>query len=272
VSSTKEISAHRQLANTTYARSVQPKTIQPGALPDPGLIFDRIFARHQFTKHPNNVSSILFYWGSLIVHDLFQTDYSDMNNSQMSFYLDLSPLYGDVSAVLRSSFESPGELPPHVCRTHDLEHHPPLPQIRPPNNIHLALSLSTFPCFFPSSAFLVVAVSNQDVQTWEDQKQIRTFKDGELKPDCFAEGRLLAFSPGCGVLLIMFNRYHNYVVEQLAVINENRHFTKPSDNLPPEKAEQAWTLPDGEIVRVSTLHRYYFGIVSLAAKQPPLQV
>lgn len=29
-----------------------------------------------------------------------------------------------------------------------------------------------------------------------------------------------------GVLLIMLNRFHNYVVEQLAVINENGRFHK----------------------------------------------
>lgn len=43
--------------------------------------------------------------------------------------------------------------------------------------------------------------------TQEDQDRIRTFKDGKLKPDCFSEQRLLGFPPGCGVLLIMFNRY-----------------------------------------------------------------
>ncbi len=43
--------------------------------------------------------------------------------------------------------------------------------------------------------------------TQEDQDQIRTFKDGKLKPDCFSEQRLLGFPPGCGVLLIMFNRF-----------------------------------------------------------------
>lgn len=105
------------------------------------------------------------------ITDLFQTDHSDFNNSQTSWYLDLSPLYGD---------------------------------------------------------------------TQDDQDNIRTFKDGKLKPDCFAEHRLLAFPPGCGVILIMFNRFHNYVVEQLAVINENGRFNKPRDGLDPEQAKKAW--------------------------------
>lgn len=36
--------------------------------------------------------------------------------------------------------------------------------------------------------------------------------------------------PGVGVLLIMFNRFHNYVVEQLAAINEGERFTKPDES------------------------------------------
>lgn len=61
---------------------------------------------------------------------------------------------------------------------------------------------------------------------WTEQKHMRTFKDGKIKPDCFSETRLLTFPPGVGALLIMFNRYHNWVVEQLALINEGGRFTK----------------------------------------------
>lgn len=59
---------HVGAANTPYARSVFPGTIQPGALPDPGLIFDSLYARDEFKPSPNNVSSVLFYWASLIIH------------------------------------------------------------------------------------------------------------------------------------------------------------------------------------------------------------
>ncbi|KAI6900680.1 heme peroxidase [Hortaea werneckii] len=62
--------------------------------------------------------------------------------------------------------------------------------------------------------------------TWEEQKRMRTFKDGKIKPDCFSETRLLTFPPGVGALLIMFNRYHNWIVEQLAIINEGGRFTE----------------------------------------------
>lgn len=63
----------------------------------------------------------------------------------------------------------------------------------------------------------------------EEQKRMRTYKDGKIKPDCFSETRLLAFPPGVAALLIMFNRFHNHVVENLAAINENKQFTKPAD-------------------------------------------
>ena len=58
-------------ANTAYARSVPPLTIQPGALPDPGVVFDSIYARETYRPHPNNVSSVLFYWASIIIHGMF---------------------------------------------------------------------------------------------------------------------------------------------------------------------------------------------------------
>src|SRR5947209_12082040 len=56
------------------------------------------------------------------------------------------------------------------------------------------------------------------------QDSVRTFKDGKLKPDTFAEDRLLAFPPGVCALLVCFNRFHNYVVSQLAEINEGGRF------------------------------------------------
>ena len=59
----------------------------------------------------------------------------------------------------------------------------------------------------------------------EEQDAMRTFEDGKIKPDCFSEKRILGFPPGVGVLLIMFNRFHNHVVEQLALIDENGRFS-----------------------------------------------
>ena len=150
---------HIGAAGMPYARTVAPKTLKAGALPDPGVLFDTVMARKdsQGTEHPNKISSILFYLASIIIHDVFRTNRNDFNISDTSSYLDLSPLYGN---------------------------------------------------------------------DWKEQKRMRTFKDGKIKPDCFSETRLLTFPPGVGAILIMFNRYHNYVVEQLAAINGDGRFTE----------------------------------------------
>lgn len=68
-----------------------------------------------------------------------------------------------------------------------------------------------------TSSYLDLSILYGDTQ--EDQDRMRTFRDGRIKADCFAEERLLAFPPSCGVMLIMLNRSHNYVLEQLALIN-----------------------------------------------------
>ncbi|KAF9888104.1 hypothetical protein FE257_009240 [Aspergillus nanangensis] len=85
--------------------------------------------------------------------------------------------------------------------------------------------------------------NNQD-----EQNLIRTFKDGKLKPDCFATKRIIGFPPGVGVLLIMFNRFHNYVVEQLASINEAGRFTKPD-----ESKEKEYAKYDNELFQTGRL-------------------
>lgn len=37
-------------------------------MPDPEAIFESIMARDKFIKNPNNVSSILWYWATIIIH------------------------------------------------------------------------------------------------------------------------------------------------------------------------------------------------------------
>ncbi|KAF2629834.1 heme peroxidase [Macroventuria anomochaeta] len=79
-----------------------------------------------------------------------------------------------------------------------------------------------------------------------EQDKMRTKKDGKIHPDCFSENRLLFFPPGVGAILIMFNRFHNHVVENLAKINELGRFTKPSAEPPKvigdedDKAKAKW--------------------------------
>jgi len=61
----------------------------------------------------------------------------------------------------------------------------------------------------------------------QEQDLVRTFVDGKLKPDTFSEPRILGFPPGVSGLLVSFNRFHNYVVGELADINEAGRFSKP---------------------------------------------
>ncbi|KAM0355122.1 hypothetical protein ACHAPU_000982 [Fusarium lateritium] len=66
--------------------------------------------------------------------------------------------------------------------------------------------------------------------TDEMQRKIRDdkYKLGLLKPDTFAEDRLLRQPPGVCIYLVMYNRYHNYVATQLRRINENGRFSVPT--------------------------------------------
>lgn len=107
-------------------------------------------------EHPTKVSSHLFNFATIIIHDVFRTDQQDNTKVVSSSYLDLGPLYGH----------------------------------------------------------------NQ-----EQQDTVRTFEDGMLKKDTFAEGRLLGQPPGVCALIIAFNRFHNYVVQEIATINENGRFS-----------------------------------------------
>lgn len=61
----------------------------------------------------------------------------------------------------------------------------------------------------------------------DEQDKVRTKVDGKLKPDTFSEPRILGFPPGVSGLLIAFNRFHNYVVGELAAINESGRFSIP---------------------------------------------
>lgn len=50
-----------------------------------------------------------------------------------------------------------------------------------------------------------------------------------LKPDTFAEERLLGQPPGVCVMLVMYSRFHNYVAQNIAAINDGNRFTKPQE-------------------------------------------
>ncbi|KAK4948051.1 hypothetical protein LTR10_013105 [Elasticomyces elasticus] len=164
--------SHLGAAGQPYARTVRPTLMQPVARPDPAVVFESLLVRKRFEPHPNNISSVLFYLATIIIHDIFHTSHDDFNISETSSYLDLGPLYGSSD---------------------------------------------------------------------EQQKAVRAMRDGKLKPDCFSDVRILGFPPGVGVLLIMFNRFHNHVAETLALIDEGGRFSKI---LHPRKGLQKTTNPE----------------------------
>lgn len=87
----------------------------------------------------------------------------------------------------------------------------------------------------------------------EQVDSIRTFKDGKLKPDAFADKRLLGNPPGVCIILIMFNRFHNRVATNLVAINEGNRFDKPSPSLSGDEAIAAWKKYDEEIFQTARL-------------------
>ncbi|KAL1646948.1 hypothetical protein SLS58_003085 [Diplodia intermedia] len=129
-------------AGSYYARSVVPKTLlrRTGA------------AR----KHPAQVSSLMFNFATIIIHDCFNTDHNGpKGTTKGSSYADLGPLYG---------------------------------------------------------------------HNKKQQDKVRLKENGKLKNDTFAEWRLVSQPPGVCALMVAFNRFHNYVVEELARINEGGRF------------------------------------------------
>ena len=87
------------------------------------------------------------------------------------------------------------------------------------------------------------------------QDTIRTFRDGKLKPDAYADKRLLGMPPGVSVILIMFNRFHNYVADNLAAINEGGRFNKPQGSPDSEdsKLKAAWKKYDNDVFQTARL-------------------
>ncbi|EAS28473.3 fatty acid oxygenase [Coccidioides immitis RS] len=174
---------HLGASGSHYARSVVPQRPKMTNLPDPELIFETLMKRNGPSKdHPTKISSMLFHFATIIIHDIFRTDELDISRLKNSSYLDLGPLYG-----------------------HDEE----------------------------------------------QQKGVRQFKDGLLKNDAFAEERVLGQPPGVCALLVAFNRFHNYVVGELATINERGRFTMPVEGSP--NYEKALLKRDNDLFQTGRL-------------------
>ena len=77
--------------------------------------------------------------------------------------------------------------------------------------------------------------------TDEMQRKVRDdkYKLGMLKPDTFAEDRLLRQPPGVCILLVAYCRFHNFAATQLRRINENGRFSVPAKYDGPKLAATA---------------------------------
>ncbi|RGB30007.1 heme peroxidase [Rhizophagus diaphanus] len=72
----------------------------------------------------------------------------------------------------------------------------------------------------------------------EQLKSIRAFKSGLLKPDTFADSRILLQPPGVSALLILFSRNHNYIAQTLLEKNEQGRFSVKNQNDPEQLKKQ----------------------------------
>ena len=89
--------------------------------------------------------------------------------------------------------------------------------------------------------------------TQEAIDSIRTFKDGMLKADTFADKRLIGNPPGVCIILVMFNRFHNYIAGNLAAINEGNRFAKPQPSMSEDMAAAAWKKYDEDLFQTARL-------------------
>ncbi len=87
----------------------------------------------------------------------------------------------------------------------------------------------------------------------QELRAMRLFRDGLIKPDCFSSKRILGFPAGCCVFLVMFNRFHNYVATQLALINQNNRFARPPAGMDAEAAKAAWAKRDEDLFQTGRL-------------------
>ncbi|GAA6004081.1 hypothetical protein JCM10207_002416 [Rhodosporidiobolus poonsookiae] len=84
------------------------------------------------------------------------------------------------------------------------------------------------PCINEASSYL--DLSPLYGNTYDEQKTVRSFIQGQLFPDVIASSRLFFMPPAVVALLVVFNRNHNYIADMLFKINEHGKY-KPSDEL-----------------------------------------
>ncbi|KAJ3491856.1 hypothetical protein NLI96_g423 [Meripilus lineatus] len=80
----------------------------------------------------------------------------------------------------------------------------------------------------------------------DTQNRLRTRNGrGTLHPDVFAEGRLMLLPPAVCVILVLFNRNHNYIAQKLLELNERGTYNDP-DSIPLEDPDRSSKLVEQE--------------------------
>jgi hypothetical protein len=83
--------------------------------------------------------------------------------------------------------------------------------------------------------------------------KVRTGSRGLLYPDSFHEERLIAQPPGVNVILVMYNRFHNYVADILLKINEKNRFPLPPANCTEEEKSRLEKKLDEDLFQTARL-------------------
>ncbi|KZV63573.1 linoleate diol synthase [Peniophora sp. CONT] len=91
--------------------------------------------------------------------------------------------------------------------------------------------------------------------TGDELDKLRVFDGrGMLKPDTFAEDRLLLLPPAVCTLLVLFNRNHNYIAKKLLEINERGTWKDPMEyDTSDDDQKQALLKQDKDILQIARL-------------------
>ncbi|KAE8151335.1 heme peroxidase [Aspergillus avenaceus] len=97
----------------------------------------------------------------------------------------------------------------------------------------------------------------------KEQMAMRTREKGLLKADCFSDKRLLGQPPGVATILILYNRFHNYVAQMLLQVNEGGRFTGMDEHKQDEDLFQTARLITGGLYINISMHDYLRAITNV---------
>lgn len=194
-------------AKQPYSRSVKPLHAHAPDVAEPEDLFDSILRRkpgpHGFKPHPAGISSLLFAFANLIIHDLFWTN----NDPDPDSPMDKEP---------NNEHTQPEEQESKKPASSD----PPKKRGRSKQWQNLTSSyLSLDPLY---------GVDQAEQDTVRDYTEENLGK-GLLFPDTFASRRLLLMPSASCALLVLFCRNHNRVAEKVLQLNEQKRWN-PNPN------------------------------------------